>query len=412
MLLKHAQDHLGDSFTIDPKAPPIEMGPEASKRLLESKRRFALESHWDDPMMDDLENSVRTAKRLRPHLPDSAFPDVGKDIIANHPSYRGFTDTPGVGVLTKTEHGASGWKNVQNIIKHDAELAYAAATKERMEQAAHKAMLGAAGLVGALTVGPRIVEKVAPKIKSTLGGLKDKLKGMAQKVFPKMIPKMADATLLYPALLATSLGVNAIKTLKDNRARQILSTALARESALKSQATKRIVGAAVGAGAVGAGAGYVAAKSQEKKAALDPVTLGLGGLAAAASTALALKQIKDQRVLTEAVNRANLTRRLLMASVAASTAGGIGAGYALGKKQPKATEKTILMQPVMMQMDPVTETKAAAEDDFAEHRNALRKMVNPIVQKLPGIKKVETAAGSDIVTSSIINDDSASGASK
>lgn len=374
--------------------------------MLESKKRHSLESHWDDPMMEMIERDINHAKHLRPDLQDSAFPRIGKDLTPNHPSYRGHDPSSPANVLARTEEGVSGWKNVQSIIKAEAETAFAAANKREAEAMAHKAVLAGAGLIGARIAIPPAVRYAGRKLRDLGRAIKERL--------PRMIPKMADATLIYPAMMAASIGVGAIKAFKDNKARQILHAAIERESVLKAQSTKRIVGAAVGAGAVGAGAGYIAGKkkSEEKKAALDPVTLGMGGLAALASTALALKQIKDQRILTEAVNKANLTRRLLLASLAASTGGGVAAGYALGRKQPKSTEKTILMQPVIMQSPPVVETKAAADDPFAEHRNALRKMINPVIQRLPGIKKIEAENGPDIITSSVLSDDSASGASK
>lgn len=144
------------------------------------------------------------------------------------------------------------------------------------------------------------------------------------------------------------------------------------------------------------------------KRAVDPLALGVGGAATIASGVLTWKQIAAHKALEKAVHKANLTRRLMLAATAASTAGGVAAGYSLGKKQPKKTEKTTVMQPIVV--TPGDLSLKAAKDDYSEHRNALRKLVQPVVQKLPGVKKVETEHGSDIVTSSVISDDVATAA--
>lgn len=190
------------------------------------------------------------------------------------------------------------------------------------------------------------------------------------------------------------------------------------------------------------------------KRAVDPVTIGASGLIGGLSGWLTWKQIAGQKALEKAVQKAQLTRRLLLGALATSTAGGVAAGYSLGKKQPKRTEKTTVMQPIVIspeQAAKISHDKQAigifdwlqrlrhqpkpnpanwqekAEEilkgfvtwdaripeggekdgaaDVASHRRALRALVSPITKRLPGLKAVEKRQGSDIVTSSLISDD-------
>lgn len=441
ILSKLAQEHHhGDTFTLDPKHP-IEMSDEAWKRHLESQKRQASTSHWDDPMMDMIEDHVRRAKKARPDLPSSSFPEVGKDITANHPSYPGYDPKSEANVLARTERGSKGWGRVTDILHAQENKPFLEFEFPRHEfdpSAAGKVLLGAAGILGARLAAKPAVRYAGRKLRE--------LGRAIREGFPKMIPKTADMSMLYPAMIATSMGVNAIKVLKDNKARQILQTALVREQALKRKA----IGTAAAVGAAGAGAGYLAGKKSQEKKAVDPLAIGGGALATALTTALTLKQIKSQQALSEAVGKAQLTRRLLLAALATSTAGGVGAGYALGKKQPRVTEKTTIMQPLMItqeQAEKLSHDKVAigiyewlqllkkqvkpnpaqwqdkAEDimravltwdsrlpgdkeaSTAAHSRALRKLVEPVASQIPGVSAIEKRHGSDIVTSTLLSDD-------
>lgn len=187
------------------------------------------------------------------------------------------------------------------------------------------------------------------------------------------------------------------------------------------------------------------------KRAIDPITLGASGVLGGLSGWLTHRQIQSQKALEKAVHKAQLTRRLLIAALATSTAGGVGAGYALGKKQPKRTEKTTIMQPIMItpeQAEKLSHDKLAIglyewlqllkkqvkpnpaqwqdkaeevmravltwdsrlpgekEASTAAHSRALRKLVEPVAGQIPGVKAIEKRpGGSAVVTSTLLSDD-------
>lgn len=210
------------------------------------------------------------------------------------------------------------------------------------------------------------------------------------------------ADVLIPALVATSIGASALKTIRETSAKKILAEALAKQQALKRKA----VAAALAAGGAGAAAGYVAGKGGEKTA-IDPLMLGLGGAATALTTALTAKQIQSQMALTQAVQKTQAAKKALIAALAGAGAAGAVGGYALGKKQPKkvekTTEKTVILQPMVVTPDEVPMKMAALR--------ALRRMVDPMVRRAP-FMKAKGPMGRELTVSTILNDVQASGAGK
>jgi len=78
--------------------------------------------------------------------------------------------------------------------------------------------------------------------------------------------KEAGAELIMPALLATSLGISAMKSIKGESVRRVLAAAAAKEKILKRRA---LIGAGTAVAAAGAGGYAVGASKEKEKRAME-----------------------------------------------------------------------------------------------------------------------------------------------
>jgi hypothetical protein len=147
-------------------------------------------------------------------------------------------------------------------------------------------------------------------------------------------------------------------------------------------------------------------KTPAVKEAIDPLMLGLGTAATALTTMITAKQIKSQMALTEAVQKTQAAKKALIAALAGAGAAGAVGGYALGKKSPKKSEKTTVLQPIVVTPD-------EAPMKTADALEALRAHVKPMLKKGPWLKAYEKKPGGKLpLTEALITDSQASGAGK
>ncbi len=150
--------------------------------------------------------------------------------------------------------------------------------KGEAQRAAGRAAIGF-GALGAMIWGGKggaAITKAVRQAKpgTTLGKIQ-KMLGM--KAEPAI--KAAALEYLLPASIAASLGISAVRTMKDQRLRQHMMQTAAREHVLKQQMGRAATRKAVTAGALGAGGGYVVAKETSEKKALDMLRAAISKVA-------------------------------------------------------------------------------------------------------------------------------------
>jgi len=165
------------------------------------------------------------------------------------------------------------------------------------------------------------------------------------------------------------------------------------------------IGGAILGGQI-AKAKFAPKKPPAVKEAIDPMMLGLGAAATALTTMITAKQIKSQMALTQAVQKTQAAKKALIAALAGAGAAGAVGGYALGKKSPEKSEKTTVLQPIVVTPDEVPMKTAGALEALREH-------VKPMLRKGPWLKAYEKKPGGKLpLTEALITDSQASGAGK
>lgn len=165
--------------------------------------------------------------------------------------------------------------------------------------------------------------------------------------------------------------------------------------------------------------------SHEKTA--DPLLLGLGGLATAATTFFGMKEIAARRALMAELQREHALKRKILGGVGAGLAsaavlGGV-AGYIAAKKQPSKIERTTVVQPIVMSEPEVaassaTPAKVAHEllKWAASRRSAKiesdRRKLRESVRPFGGVYKTKGAKGWDVMVDAMLGDTSSTGAGK
>lgn len=148
-----------------------------------------------------------------------------------------------------------------------------------------------------------------------------------------------------------------------------------------------------------------------KKSALDPLMLGLGAAATAATVAFSAKEVQARRELMEALKKSYHMKRRLMKAVTAAAGLGGAAGYIAAKKQPKQKEKTTVVQPIVVNA-PAAQAPLTAESarEILKGASARRKQdgnrrkLHKMVRPFGGVYKTRTAKGWDVMTDAVLSD--------